>query len=166
VSGFGVNPAQTTSSLYRRYGPAIYARCRRLLRDDSLAEDATQEVFVRVLKHIEKAGPDDALKWIYRLSTNWCLNALRDRARQAQPVAQVPDVAGPSPEPDWNDKATSLTLVLRAPEKLRPFALLHYVDGLEHQQIADTLSVSRRTVINRLNEFLALTRAETARSAA
>jgi len=35
------------TELYRRYGPAIYARCRTLLADESSAENATQETFLR-----------------------------------------------------------------------------------------------------------------------
>jgi RNA polymerase sigma-70 factor (ECF subfamily) len=41
----------------------------------------------------------------------------------------------------------------RTPEKLRAPALLYHVDGMEQEQIAQVLQVSRRTVINRLAEF-------------
>ncbi|MEW6431815.1 MAG: sigma-70 family RNA polymerase sigma factor [Myxococcota bacterium] len=144
------------SSLYRKYGPAIYSRCRRLLRDDALAEDATQEVFVRVLRHIESA-PDDAaaLAWIYRISTNYCLNQIRDRSRQAEPTApsDLPEASGDHPEPELMDRDLAMKLVSRAPEKLRAAAVLYYVDGMEQEQVARTLGISRRTVINRLQEF-------------
>jgi DNA-directed RNA polymerase specialized sigma24 family protein len=36
--------------LYRRHAPAVYARCRYLLREDDAAKDAAQEVFVRALR--------------------------------------------------------------------------------------------------------------------
>ena len=45
---------------YRAYGPVIYARCRRLLADGEAAEDATQETFMRVHRHLDKA--DGALE--------------------------------------------------------------------------------------------------------
>ncbi|MFI5376709.1 MAG: sigma factor, partial [Candidatus Rokuibacteriota bacterium] len=50
------------------------------------AEDATQETFVRVRRHLEKA-PDahEALLWIYRIATNYCLNELRDRKGRPEP---------------------------------------------------------------------------------
>jgi len=140
--------------LYRRFGPTIFARCRRLLRDEALAEDATQEVFVRVLRHIEKAPDDEAaLSWIYRISTNYCLNVLRDRSAQAEPVAELPDRPSESPEAALTDRDTCLRLLARMPEKLSAPALLYYVDGLEQGRIAELLGVSRRTVINRLNDF-------------
>lgn len=152
----GVDTSGRVSNLYRKYGPAIYSRCRRLLKDDALAEDATQEVFVRVLRHIESA-PDDAaaLAWIYRISTNYCLNQIRDRGRQAEPTApsDIPESLSDHPEPELMDRDLAMKLVSRAPEKLRATAILYYVDGMEQEQVAKTLGISRRTVINRLQEF-------------
>ncbi|HEY0881790.1 MAG TPA: sigma-70 family RNA polymerase sigma factor, partial [Archangium sp.] len=127
------------------------------MKDDALAEDATQEVFMRVLKHIESA-PDDAtaLAWIYRISTNYCLNSIRDRSRHAEPTApeELPEAETLSPETTMLDRETAMKLIRRAPEKLQEVAVLYYVDGLEQEQIATTLGISRRTVINRLQEFV------------
>lgn len=156
VARSGVEPGRRVSDLYRKYGPAIYARCRRLLKDDSLAEDATQEVFVRVMRHIESA-PDDAaaLAWVYRISTNFCLNQIRDRGRQAEPTApdELPEASGEHPEPELLDRDLAMKLVARVPEKLRAVVVLYYVDGFDQEQVAQTLGISRRTVINRLQEF-------------
>lgn len=153
----GVQTGERVSVLYRKFGTAIYSRCRRLLKDDALAEDATQEVFVRVLRHIESA-PDDAtaLAWIYRISTNYCLNQIRDRSKQAEPTApeELPEGDGTSPEVGMLDRDTALKVIRRAPEKLQEVAVLYYVDGLEQEQVAKALGISRRTVINRLQEFV------------
>jgi RNA polymerase sigma-70 factor (ECF subfamily) len=142
------------SQLYRKFGPAIYSRCKRMLRDDVAAEDATQEVFLRVLRHIQSA-PDDsaALAWIYRISTNYCLNAIRDNKRLPEPVEELPDMPSEDPELELVDRDLALKLVLEAPEKLRAPAVLYYVDGLEQDKVAKALGVSRRTVINRLQQF-------------
>jgi RNA polymerase sigma-70 factor (ECF subfamily) len=143
------------AELYRRYGPVIYARCRALLRDDAAAEDAVQEVFIRVLHHLEKA-PDDreALAWIYRISTNLCLNAIRDRAGRAEPAGDdLPDLPGERPSGPFSDRDLARRLITRAPIKLREVAYLHHVDGLDQGEVARVLGISRRTVVNRLAEF-------------
>jgi len=58
--------------LYRTYGPAIYARCRLLLADPSAAEDATQETFLRVHRHLDRVpSAREGLYWIYRVATNY-----------------------------------------------------------------------------------------------
>lgn len=157
MTDLGVQTGERVSTLYRKFGTAIFSRCRRLLKDDALAEDATQEVFVRVLRHIESA-PDDAtaLAWIYRISTNYCLNQIRDRSRQAEPTApeELPEGDGVTSEPELLDRDVAMRLIKRAPDKLQEVAVLYYMDGLEQEQIASTLGISRRTVINRLQEFL------------
>jgi RNA polymerase sigma-70 factor, ECF subfamily len=167
VTETGVSAEGRVNDLYRKFGAVIYSRCRRLLKDDALAEDATQEIFVRVMRHIESA-PDDqaALAWIYRISTNYCLNQIRDRSRQAEPVEELPESASAHPEPELLDRELAMKLVQRAPENLRAPAILYYVDGLEQEQIARTLGISRRTVINRLNDFMARSRKFISREAA
>ena len=150
----GVGQSEKVAQLYRKYGGVIYSRCRRLLKDDSLAEDATQEVFVRVHRHIESA-PDDAaaLAWIYRISTNFCLNMIRDRSKQAEPTDVLPEAPSDHPEIAMVDRQLAMKLLERVPEQLRAPAVLYFLDGMEQEQIAESLQISRRTVINRLQEF-------------
>ncbi|MBS2027674.1 MAG: sigma-70 family RNA polymerase sigma factor [Deltaproteobacteria bacterium] len=144
------------TDLYRRFGPLIFARCRRLLRDPALAEDATQEVFVRVYKHLDRAPSDDeALAWMYRISTNYCLDLMRRksvRGEESEPDERMPAEDAPT-DLRIEDRDLVMKLLGRTPEKLRAPALLYHVDGMEQEQIAKLLNVSRRTVINRLQEF-------------
>lgn len=142
------------TALYRTYGPIIYARCRKLLADAALAEDATQETFVRVHRHLDKA-PDsrEALAWIYRIATNYCLNEIRDRKRRAEPQADGPEVATADLAAALADRDLVARLIARCPEKLRVVAWLHYVDGMDQGEVAAVLDISRRTVVNRLGDF-------------
>ena len=65
---------------YRRWGGQIYRRCLKLLGDAAAAEDATQEVFVRLMRHAGRLSSEGGyLAWIYRVATNHCLNVLRGR---------------------------------------------------------------------------------------
>ncbi len=140
------------AQLYRRFGPTIYARCRRILRDDAAAEDATQETFLRVLRQIEKApGDREALTWIYRIATNHCLNLLRN-ARKWAPGPEEPPPAE-NPEELLVDRDYVARLLRRAPRKLVTVAWLHHVDGLHQGEVATVLGISRRTVVNRLADF-------------
>lgn len=63
-----------------RHAAAVYARCRRILRDDESARDITQEVFIRCLGHRDdlRSGRE-LLGWLYRVATSLCLNHLRDQ---------------------------------------------------------------------------------------
>jgi RNA polymerase sigma-70 factor (ECF subfamily) len=142
------------TTLYRTYGPMIYSRCRRLLRDDAAAEDATQETFMRVHRHLEKA-PDsrEALFWIYRIATNYCLNELRDRRQRPELQAELPELPSGDIETLLGDRDLVARLVARSPAETRAAAWLHHVDGLDQAEVGQVLGVSRRTVVNRLAEF-------------
>src|SRR4051794_27402887 len=78
AAGRDMNEA-TLAELYRKHAPAIYVHCRRLLRGPVAARDATQEAFVRMLARGKSiVGGQDALRYLYRISTNVCLNQLRE----------------------------------------------------------------------------------------
>ena len=141
------------ASLYRSYGPMIYSRCRRLLDDDAAAEDATQETFMRVQRHLQRA-PDsrEALVWIYRIATNYCLNEIRNRQLRPVPVDVLPE-RGTDDVDLLGRRDLAARLIEHAPEKLRAPAYLHYVDGLDQSEVARVLGISRRTVVYRLSAF-------------
>jgi RNA polymerase sigma-70 factor (ECF subfamily) len=143
------------TSLYREYGQAIYWRCLKILRDEAAAEDAMQETFLRVHRHLERApDADEAGRWILRIATNYCLNAARDRARGPEPRDELPEVPGDvGLEQLLSDRDMVRRIVGRVDEKLRAVAWVHYVDGLDHIEAARTLGISRRTVANRLAVF-------------
>jgi RNA polymerase sigma-70 factor (ECF subfamily) len=141
------------AQLYRQHGAVIYARCRRMLGNDQDAEDATQETFLRVARHLESA-PDggEALRWIYRIATNHCLNVLR--AGKARP-APVPhgEPASPHPESALADRDFTARVFRKAPPNVGAVAWLHHIDGMPQGEVAEVLGISRRTVVTRIAEF-------------
>lgn len=144
------------TDLYRRYGPLIYARCRRMLDDGAAAEDATQETFMRVHRHLARACTvQEALSWIYRIATNCCLNEIRDRKLRPQPTSDRMLDLGASPDLERTlaDRAAVRWIIAALPEKLRAVAWLHYVEGMPQPEVAAVLDISRRTVVYRLEEF-------------
>jgi RNA polymerase sigma-70 factor (ECF subfamily) len=90
-------PDDRLTSLFKSYGPSIYIRCRSILGDEAEAHDATQEAFIRVYRHLEKVPSErEALYWIYRVATNYCLNELRNRKhRPLVPAEGAADLPSP-----------------------------------------------------------------------
>ena len=142
--------------LYAKLGPAIYARCRRILKDRAAAEDATQEIFIKILKSADSIPSDDAvMPWVHRVTTNHCLNMIRDARRRAEPM---PAEAMPEPrDDDFEDSVVSKDfaeqLMARQPEELKAPVMLYHVKGMEQSKVASWLGISRRTVLYRLAEF-------------
>jgi RNA polymerase sigma-70 factor, ECF subfamily len=146
------------TNLYRAYGPVIYARCRRLLGDGAGAEDATQETFMRVQRAIDRApNAHEALTWIYRIATNYCLNEIRDRRARPEPRDALPEGVWPGGVPGSEERLSNRDLARRLIErvspKVRSVAFLYHVDGLEQEEVARVLGISRGTVVARLRNF-------------
>jgi RNA polymerase sigma-70 factor (ECF subfamily) len=141
--------------LYRRYGGTIYARCCQLLGDAATAEDATQETFLRVHRHLAAApSAAEALGWIYRIATNYCFNELRNRRHRPQLRAELPESpAALRLEDQLGDRRLLGAIVRRVAPRVAAAAWLYHVDGMEQAEVARILGVSRRTVINRIREF-------------
>jgi RNA polymerase sigma-70 factor (ECF subfamily) len=156
------------TELYTRFGPSIYSRCRRLLNDPAAAEDAAQETFLRVYRHLDSApNSDEALRWIYRIATNYCLNEIRDRKREAEPVADFSHVADVgNDEARLADRDFARRLASRAPTPISVASWLYHVDGLDQSEVARVMGVSRRTVVNHLSAFKRYVKKFISRSAA
>jgi RNA polymerase sigma-70 factor (ECF subfamily) len=139
---------------YRDYAGAVYARASRILRDREAARDLTQEVFVRCFGHRPTlpAGRE-LLAWLYRVTTNLCLNALRDgklRGRADRDAARQAPTAtaaeGPSRRGLW-DLLTGLG------ERTRAIVVYVHLDGMTQAEAAEVAGVSDRTVRNCLARF-------------
>jgi RNA polymerase sigma-70 factor (ECF subfamily) len=148
---------QELAELYRRCGALIYRRCLKLLGDSAAAQDATQEVFIRLMSQIDRleARDDDYLPWIYRVATNHCLNLLRDDARLAlfEPGA-LPDTATHGEAAAYPERDLTARLLRRFDEVTRSIAVLSLVDNLSQDEVAEVLGVSRKTVGKKLRLFL------------
>jgi RNA polymerase sigma-70 factor (ECF subfamily) len=143
-------------ALYAKLGAVIYARCRRILKDRAAAEDATQEIFIKILKAAGSIPSDDALMpWVHRVTTNYCLNALRDQRRHAEPMPSevLPELRDDDFEDSVVSKDFAEQLMARQPDEIKAPVMLYHVKGMEQSRVAGWLGVSRRTVLYRLAEF-------------
>jgi len=145
-------------TLYRQYGPIVLRRARAILGDDEAAEDAAQEVFVRVIrKHRAFRGESSPLTWLYSITTHLCLNRLRDSSRRTALAARwlrpPADARSDSPLEVSEHRLTLAKLLPRLPRELAEVAVYYYVDQMAHEEIATLTGLSRRTVGNRLEAF-------------
>jgi RNA polymerase sigma-70 factor (ECF subfamily) len=153
------------AELYRAWGPAIYRRCLRLLRDVEAARDATQEVFRKALASPDKlADPGVALPFIYRIATNHCLNERRNAGRRGE--TEMDDLNIAAEQPVFPQRRLVQRVLARFDVKTQSIAVGVLVDGMEHEEVADALGISRKTVSRKLARFLENARKYLQRSAA
>ena len=134
----------------------IYRRCLHLLRDAAAAEDATQEVFVRFMTHAaDLAEQGGYAPWIYRVATNHCLNVLRDEARlEVRDPQLLPEAGREGEAAGLPERDLSMKILRRFDEDTRAIAVLALVDGLNQDEIAEIVGMSRKTVGKKLQRFL------------
>lgn len=153
--GGTVRSSDRAAELYRTFGPAVYRRCLKLLRDKDAARDATQEVFVKLLKDMDRFEQvETALPWLYRVATNHCLNLLRDRGRHGEEELGDWEVADPAAAASYPDRHLAQTVLSSFDEGTQAVAVGVLVDGMGHEELAGALGVSRKTVERRLAKFL------------
>lgn len=69
--------------LYDRYTDKVYAKCISMLRDQELAEDATQEIFVKILLSLSKfSGKSKFSTWLYSITYNYCIDQIRREKKE------------------------------------------------------------------------------------
>jgi RNA polymerase sigma-70 factor (ECF subfamily) len=146
----------------------VYALCRRMLTDPDEAADATQEVFVRVMRSVLGFRGESAFgTWLHRVTVNVCLTMLRKRskARAAGMVAGGTPFGMPgeeleltAPDDDPADRAVTADLAARSeaalarlPEDARAVVVLRDVEGLSTKEVADLLGVTENVVKVRLH---------------
>jgi RNA polymerase sigma-70 factor (ECF subfamily) len=141
---------------YKRYGPMVMRRCRRLLRDEEAARDAMQDTFVNLLKkqsQLKHWGPSSLL---YRIATNVCLNKIRTMKRRPEDsdtalLARIASVE----EPEAPSMARMILIKLfgREPASTGTIAVLHLVDGLTLEQTAREVGLSVSGVRRRIRQL-------------
>jgi len=139
------------SILVRAYEQPVYNYVLRLTGDRVLAEDLTQEVFLRVYQGL----PSFSLRsrfttWLFQVTKNRVLDELRARERRPRAVVALEDVPPLEVVDAPLERAEAIDAVWRAVESLNPdlkmALLLRDVVGLSYTEIAETLEITLATV--------------------
>jgi RNA polymerase sigma-70 factor (ECF subfamily) len=138
--------------VYEAYSRNVFGRARVLLGNDDAANDAMQEVFLRLL-HSDGSilREPEPMAWLYRVTTNLCLNRLRDEKRRAELLAENL-TSGIDPR-GLEVRTLVVDIVQRVPVELQEIAVYYHVDEMTRDEIADLTGLSRRTIGNRLLAF-------------
>lgn len=156
--------ARAMERLYAAHAGRVYSVVRRMVGDDHLAEDVSQDAWIRAFEKLGTFRGDAAFgTWMHRLAVNTALNSLRRRSRRSEvETAAEPPSSGPDPDDRvLNQRVLSMALD-RLPDGYRQVLVLHDVEGLTHEEIAERMGVAVGTSKSqlhkaraRMREFLA-----------
>lgn len=151
--------------LYRRTVDRVFGLALRLSGDREDAAELTQEVYVRVFRHLERFRGQSSLEtWIYRVTLNHCRSRLgrrrlpflplfgrSDEGREAPAVEPVDPARGPEERATAEETRRRVTAALG--ELALPFreaVVLRDLEGLDYAEIAELLAVPIGTVRSRI----------------
>ena len=159
---------EALGAFFDRYFPVVYGLMARLLGNRTAAEDATQDVMVKAHRAIDRLDPDrDPGPWL----TTIAYNVMRDRWRSAsgrmdresssiddQPeLAHALRDAGPDPEQEALTRERERLVreaLERLPDAAREVIVLHDVQGLTHERVAEMLGASHAAIRKRYSRAL------------
>jgi len=146
-----MDQGSTADLLYQHHRDRVYQLCLRLSGGNrSWAEDATHDVFVRMLERLDELDDTDDLGgWIYRVAMNTCMTRLKregstwGRVRQA--LLGAPSVSRDTPERRVSlqqDLDAALRALAALPGRQRVAFCMRHLDELPQREIAASLDLS------------------------
>ena len=152
---------QAFEEVYGRFAQMVFNLAYRMSGTVEEAEDLTQEVFLRIHRHLGRFNGRSALKtWVYRVTLNHCRSKLGRKRYATQPLAEENDGEGTrlvdggrSPEDLTlaQDTHRRVNLALRQLKPVfREAVVLRDLQGLSYDEIAEVLKVRIGTVRSRI----------------
>ncbi|MCL6474380.1 MAG: sigma-70 family RNA polymerase sigma factor [Firmicutes bacterium] len=164
------NDLTAFDEIVERYQHKIYGYVKRLVGNETDAEDITQEVFLKALNSLHRFREESSLQtWLFRIATNLCRDAHRRRQREKgwlslwrqadeQSETEEGGIVDP-PDDRFNPEKLLLREELGAmlseameqlPLAMREVLILHDVEQMPYEEIAQALGVPLGTVKSRL----------------
>ena len=146
--------------LYELLSKKIYNRCFFILKDQDLAEDATQDVFLKAFSRVKTLKDDAKIEpWLNRMAYNYCIDKIREIKREREEVNQVESreqLTDFIDELEEISESQRFVAELKAEIELlseseRLIIMLYYWEGLQVSEIAAQLELGESAVKMKLS---------------
>ncbi|SIO65995.1 RNA polymerase sigma factor, sigma-70 family [Singulisphaera sp. GP187] len=141
------------ATLVERHGPMVMRLCLRRLGDSHDAQDAFQATFLVLVKRAHSIRNQKSVaSWLFGVACRVTSRAKRDEARRSSKERRSVDISGPfksvaDPAETWPELYEEID---RLPERYRLPIVLHYLENLSYDQVAQQIGRPLRTVQTRL----------------
>lgn len=144
--------------LYARYGNAVYGLALRILHDTGLAEEVTQDTFLKVWKQSERWDADKGKlsSWLLTVARHTAIDRYRQLQRRLPPGIPLEDAEtalGQTAVVDtqqWADGQLLARLLTQLPSEQAQLIQLAFFQGMSHSELAESLELPLGTVKTRL----------------
>jgi RNA polymerase sigma-70 factor (ECF subfamily) len=144
--------AEAFEQVLARYQNKVFRLAYSILGNRALAEDAAQEIFVRIWRALAGyRGQASVSTWIFAIARNTCLSALKRSSAQGalsldEPAVLVAAETRHTPPPAWADGPDLAHLVAQLPDKYRQVITLFYMEEKSYEEVARELGLPIGTV--------------------
>ena len=140
--------------LYTHTSPKLFGVCLRILRDRTDAEEALQEIYIRVWQRAKSFGraAGTGNSWLVSIARNHSIDLIRARKRPTEDIDDRTDIADESvPNPEtamaWKDEGRRIDECMgRLPSAQSRAVKQAYVEGLSYVELAELFSVPLSTI--------------------
>ena len=142
---------QRFEQLVERYQQDVLRTCFLYLRDKTLAEDATQETFLKVYRSLDAfRGESSEKTWILTIAMHVCYDINHSAWFRWINLRVTPETLPERSAPATEGDDALAAAVMQLPRKLREVILLRYYEQLGVNEIAKALHISHSSVSGRL----------------
>ncbi len=141
------------SVLYNRYAGKVYGKCLSLLKEEHLARDATQDVFLKIFINLAQFGEQAKFStWVYSITYNYCIDLLRKKKKISDlfsdEMERLPDTQDEVADEELlTMKVDHLRIVLdKIPVGDKTILLMKYQDDLQIKEIASILGKTESAI--------------------
>ena len=139
--------------LYSTTSSKLFAICIRILRDRSDAEEALQEIFIRIWQRADSFASDGnrPMAWLATIARYYCIDRIRAKKPQGVELDEAEDVADLAPDPEQHavlsGEGKRIDSCMEELDSPRAAAVRHaYVEGLSYQELAEQFGVPLNTM--------------------
>lgn len=142
--------------LYEQYAAALHRRAFAILKNEQSAYEVLQDVFVSVIQHADSFRQESSpYTWLYRITTNACLNHLKKHSRMTliDPVADAHWGEMPDTKPTDLARLDQERFLKKLDDECRKIFIYRFHDGMGQEEIAGILKITRKTVYLKLEKI-------------
>ncbi|WP_034388923.1 sigma-70 family RNA polymerase sigma factor [Hellea balneolensis] len=139
--------------LYNAASPKLFGACLRLLKDNTEAEDAMQDIFVKIWNKADRYRPGNAsaMGWLYAIARNHCLDILRARKAPLRSMEQTLDIPDKAADPEKSavnageGRRIDICMMELEPDKAEAVKAA-YVEGYSYAELSAHYEVPLNTM--------------------
>lgn len=141
------------SILYKRYAGKVFGKCISLLKDEGLAQDATQDIFIKVYTNLSRFNEKSKFStWLYSITYNYCIDFIRRKKKIknifSEDIENAPDIIEDIEDNELLQmEVGKLKIVLEEiPPGDKAVLLMKYQDDMSIKDISATLEKTESAI--------------------